>query len=250
MRRHMLTSADEEMSGIRVRGTEVSRLEGLTDAVIGFAVTLLIVAMEVPTSLDELFAMVMGFPAFALTFMLLVFIWFWHYRFFRQFGLNTGKIIWANGVLLFLVLLFVYPLKFLATVVVNYVILEGWFGIDMPTMVSFRPEQFQHLHALYASGFSAVFLCFVWFYRIALSAADELELSPYERRSVEVHANMFLIVALVPLFSIIVAYLPLYLAPMWAGWASILIWPLTALYGRSVDKELKALKAAEEEKDG
>ncbi|NVJ97360.1 MAG: DUF1211 domain-containing protein [Alphaproteobacteria bacterium] len=250
MRQHMLKSADEEMSGIRVRGTHVSRLEGLTDAVIGFAITLLIVSMEVPTSLDSLFAMVMGFPAFALTFMLLTFIWFWHYRFFRQFGLNTGRIMWANGVLLFLVLLFVYPLKFLATVVVNYVILEGWFGVDMPDMISFRPEQFRHLHALYASGFSAVFLCFVWFYRIALSAADELGLSAFERRSVEVHANMFLIVAVVPLLSIIIAYLPFTLAPMWAGWASILIWPLTAIYGRMVDKDLKALQAQEEAADG
>lgn len=245
MRQHMLTSVDEEMSGIRVRGQHVSRLEGLTDAVIGFAITLLIVSMEVPTSLDELFAMVMGFPAFAITFMLLTFIWYWHYRFFRQFGLNTGKVVWANGVLLFLVLLFVYPLKFLATVVVNYVIIESWFGIDMPDMLTFRPDQFPHLHALYAGGFSAVFLCFVWFYRIALSAADELGLTAFERRNVEVHGNMFLIVATIPLLTILIAYLPHHLATMWAGWANFLIWPATALYSRRADKGLKVLKAAE-----
>ncbi|WP_286830855.1 MULTISPECIES: TMEM175 family protein [Kordiimonas] len=243
MRRHMLTSVDEEMSGIRVRGTHVSRLEGLTDAVIGFAITLLIVSMEVPTSLDELFAMVLGFPAFALTFMLLVFIWYWHYRFFRQFGLNTGKVVWANGVLLFLVLLFVYPLKFLATVVVNYVILSGWLGLEMPTMVTFRPDQFVLLYTLYAGGFSAVFLCFVWFYRIALASADDLELTDVERTHVETHANMFLIVAIIPLLTIGAAFLPIQLAPMWAGWANMLIWPATVIYGRMADRKLKALTA-------
>lgn len=233
------------MAGIRVRGLHVSRLEGLTDAVIGFAVTLLIVSMEVPNSLDELFAMVLGFPAFALTFMLLVFIWYWHYRFFRQFGLNTGKVVWANGVLLFLVLLFVYPLKFLATVLVNYVILEGWFGIDMPDVLTFRPDQFAYLHALYAGGFAAVFYCFVWFYRIALAAADDLGLTPYERRSVEVHANMFVIVATIPVLTVIVAFLPFVYAPMWAGWSIMLVWPATTVYGRMVRTELDALEAQE-----
>jgi len=245
MRQHMLMSENEKMAGIRVRGMHVSRLEGLTDAVIGFAVTLLIVSMEVPNSLDALFAMVMGFPSFAITFMLLIFIWYWHYRFFRQFGLNTGKVVWANGVLLFLVLLFVYPLKFLATVVINYVVIEGWLGIDMPNVVTFRPDQFPYLHALYASGFAAVFYCFTWFYRIALASADELNLSAYERRSVEVHANMFFIVATIPLLTVIVAFLPFNMAPMWAGWSNMLVWPATAIYGRMVRGELDRLEAEE-----
>lgn len=246
MRQHMLKSADEEMDGIRVRGRYVSRLEGFTDAVIGFAITLLIVSMEVPNSLDELFAMVLGFPAFAITFLLLTFIWYWHYRFFRQFGLNTGQVIWANGVLLFLVLLFVYPLKFLATFVINYLILEHWIGIDMPDVLTFRDDQFAHLHALYAAGFSSVFFCFVWFYRIALRQAAELELTAREIEYVRTHSNMFLIVAVVPALTIIVAYLPYDYAPMWAGFANSLIWPATAVYERIVGKRLRALEAQEE----
>ena len=71
MRQHMLSSKDEEMQGIRVRGRHFSRLEGVTDAVIGFAVTLLIVSMEVSKSLDEMFTMVLGFPAFGIPFLLL-----------------------------------------------------------------------------------------------------------------------------------------------------------------------------------
>ncbi|WP_255934141.1 hypothetical protein [Kordiimonas sp. SCSIO 12610] len=42
MRRHRLTTENEAINGIRVRGIEVSRIEGLTDAVFGFAVKLVI----------------------------------------------------------------------------------------------------------------------------------------------------------------------------------------------------------------
>ncbi|TNE63316.1 MAG: DUF1211 domain-containing protein [Alphaproteobacteria bacterium] len=245
MRQHLMKSEKETINGVRVRGGQVSRIEGLTDAVIGFAITLLIVSMEVPTSLDELFAMVLGFPAFGITFLLLVFIWYWHYRYCRQFGLATGKVIWATGSLLFVTLMFVYPLKFLATVVVNYVILGGWFGVDMPRMLSFRGDQFPFLHMLYATGFSSVFLCFSWLYNIALKAADELELTVVETWHVRVHRNTFLVVALVPLLTILIVFIPNPMAPMWAGFANCAIWPATMLYRRHAQKQLKALEALE-----
>jgi uncharacterized membrane protein len=38
----------------RWRGKEISRLEGLSDAVVAFAVTLLVVSLEVPRTFDEL----------------------------------------------------------------------------------------------------------------------------------------------------------------------------------------------------
>jgi len=38
----------------RWRSHEISRIEGLSDAVFGFAITLLVVALEVPQTFDEL----------------------------------------------------------------------------------------------------------------------------------------------------------------------------------------------------
>lgn len=250
MRRHMLTHEGEEMQGIRVRGIEVSRLEGLTDAVIGFAVTLLIVSMEVPSSLDEMFAMVLGFPAFGITFLLLLAIWYWHYRFCRQYGLSTSKLAWPNGILLFVVLLFVYPLKFLATIVINHVVIEGWFGLDMPNLISFRAGQYTMLHILYASGFSAVFLCFTWLYKIALNSAEALKLTELELHHTRTHMLMFLIVALVPLGTILLLFLPTPYAPMYAGFANMLIWPATWWYSVHANKRLIKIKARQENDNG
>ncbi len=48
----------------RWRSREISRLEGLSDAVFGFAVTLLIVSLEVPKTSGELLETMRGFASF------------------------------------------------------------------------------------------------------------------------------------------------------------------------------------------
>src|SRR5215210_4038806 len=55
--------------GFRLRGLgEVSRVEALSDGVIAFAITLLVVSLEVPRTFDELLVMMRGFLAFAAAF--------------------------------------------------------------------------------------------------------------------------------------------------------------------------------------
>jgi len=49
----------------RWRSHEISRIEGLSDAVFAFAVTLLVVSLEVPKTFNELASAMRGFGAFA-----------------------------------------------------------------------------------------------------------------------------------------------------------------------------------------
>lgn len=245
MRRYMLKDENEEMQGIRVRGIEVSRLEGLTDAMFGFAVTLLIVSLEPPTSFDQLVNLILSFPAFAITFLLMMFIWFWHNRFFRQYGLNNGRIVLANAILMFVVLLFVFPLKFIATIVIDNIILEGWFGFDMPNVLDMANGQYPILHTIYATGFAAVFFCFSWLYKLALDEAEALELTPYEALNTRAHIVMYIIVAAVPLLTIPVVWVPSPYAPMIAGFSNCLIWPATMMYQRYNNRQFALLKQAE-----
>src|SRR5947207_2841599 len=83
----------------RWRSHDISRIEGLSDAVFAFAVTLLVVSLEVPKTFTELAATMRGFGAFAISFALLFIIWFNQYKFFRRYGLQDNLTVCLNGAL-------------------------------------------------------------------------------------------------------------------------------------------------------
>ncbi len=160
-----------------MRGREVSRIEGFSDAVIGFALTLLVVSLEVPDSFLALRETLGGFLPFAATFAIVGWIWFEHYLFFRRFPLEDGWTIFLNLVLLFVVLFFVYPLKFIFTR-----LLGGMAGLGA------RETSFQGMSAddarllmlAYGVGFVLVFGILALFYRNALRRRAELALDELE----------------------------------------------------------------------
>ena len=98
-----------------MRKHEITRLEAFSDAVFGFAATLLVVALEVPATFPELVSNLRGFFAFGLSFAMLVLIWAAHNGFFRRYGMDDAGTVVLNSILLFVVLFYVYPLKFLCT---------------------------------------------------------------------------------------------------------------------------------------
>src|SRR6266851_3320348 len=95
----------------QLRGREINRIEAVSDVVFGFALTLLVVSLEVPHTYADLINAIRGFPAFALTFAALMYVWVRHYYFFRYYGLDDLATIIFNTLLLFLVLFYVYPME-------------------------------------------------------------------------------------------------------------------------------------------
>jgi uncharacterized membrane protein len=154
-------------AGFRWRAHEVTRLEGFTDAVFAFAVTLLVVSLEVPKTYPELIAAMRGFPAFGICFALLAVAWYEHYRYFRRYGLETAVAVILNCALLFCVLLYVYPLKFMFTAMIGH--------------TTYTEQEIRTLFTIFGSGFTAVFGVFWLLYRYAWSCREELELTPLEQ---------------------------------------------------------------------
>jgi uncharacterized membrane protein len=213
-------------AGFRWRSSETSRLEELSDAVIGFALTLLVVSLEVPQTFDELLNSIRGFAAFALCFGLLVVIWYEHYTFFRRYGLNDTYVIVWNTVLLFLIVFYVYPLKFLFTLLFNEVFGMS-FLVTLPggaVVPMIREGQLPQLYLIYGIGWTAVWLVFVLLYRHALRKSAFLNLNPLEVFDTRASISENLAAAGVGLVSI---GLVLVGASTVSGWVYLAMFPLT-----------------------
>src|ERR1700733_3653621 len=99
--RKKATGLYNKKSPIEWRSHEPSRLETFSDAVFAFAVTLIIVSLEVPKTFTELFETMKGTVSFAACFAALFQIWNQQNIFFRRYGLNDGLTVALNGMLLF-----------------------------------------------------------------------------------------------------------------------------------------------------
>jgi uncharacterized membrane protein len=225
-------------NNFRWRGGEISRLEGFSDAVFAFAVTLLVVSLEVPTSFDELLNTMRGFIAFAICFTMLILIWYEHYVFFRRYGLQNNYILVLNAALLFVALFYVYPLKFLFTVLVAF-----FFGVKQEGEGAFaiRGDQVSSLMVIYGLGFLTLFLIFLLMHVHAYRKRRELELTDAELLITRSSIQSDLIYISVAFVSIMIAALGSYEDSKWAGWIYALLGPLLAMNGTIMGKRVEKL---------
>ena len=188
---------------------EITRLEGFSDAVFGFALTLLVVSLEVPRSYADLMALMSGFLPFACCFALLSWVWYEHNTFFRRYGLQDGVTILLNGGLLFTVLFYVYPLKFM---------FDSFFARWIPTRdepVRMALFELANASAVYAAGFVVMMLMFVLLYSRAHARRGELgltELDVFDLKALRGHHMVSVAVGLVSLA--IAMWGPLQWAPL------------------------------------
>ena len=183
IREKLIEKGIGSQTDFRWRSHEISRVEGLSDAVFAFAITLLVVSLEVPKTFNELASTMRGFGAFAISFLLLFTVWFNQYKFFRRYGLQDNTTVWLNAGLLFVVLFYVYPLKFLFSYLVNQ--FTGGHGeIRLPNgnvEAMIEGNQIGTLMLIFGIGYLAVFSVFVLLYWHAYRKREALELNVLER---------------------------------------------------------------------
>jgi hypothetical protein len=176
--RHGFAKTEE----FRWRGHEILRIEAFSDAVFAFAITLLVVSLEVPKTFNELMESMQGFAGFAAAFAILFIIWLNQYKFFRRYGMQDQPTLWLNALLLFLILFFVYPLKFLFSFLFH-VLATGKNEVRLPggeIANIVMPGQENQLMTIYAAGYAAVFAVFLLLYLRAYGKREALELTPVE----------------------------------------------------------------------
>ena len=181
-------------------GREVSRIEGFSDAVFGFALTLLVVSLEVPESFEDMKAILSAFLPFALMFALICWIWYEHYAFFRRFDAEDPLTIALNCVLLFIVLFFVYPLKFVFSNVVRL------FSGGHSAFYDMSAADNRMLLSVYSVGFVGIMLVFVLLYNNVYRKRAQLALSAEEAFEAHAGARTHAISMSLGLVSIVLAW--------------------------------------------
>ncbi|MEO8712188.1 MAG: TMEM175 family protein [Parafilimonas sp.] len=204
----------------RLRGHEVKRIEAFSDAVFAFAVTLLIVSLEVPKTFEELMVTMKGFFAFGISFLFLMLIWYEQNMFFRRFALDDKTTIFLNSALMFIVLFYVYPLKFLFTLMFN----------SVSAMVQIEQRQVPSLMYIYSAGYIIIYLLFFFMYLHACRKKDELELTAIELHDTKTRMWAQLILVMIGLLCVFtVSILPVERAGS-AGFVFFLIGPVFSIY--------------------
>ncbi|HEY4594608.1 MAG TPA: hypothetical protein VIJ61_19475, partial [Thermoanaerobaculia bacterium] len=117
--------------------------------------------------------------------------WYRQFVFFRRYGLEDPPTVALTGALLFVVLFFVFPLKFFVGTMVNRL-----FGAPKTVRLPdgtvekvIRPEHIPLMMSIYGAGFVAVSVIFFLLYAHAYRKREELDLNELEifdtRRTLE-----------------------------------------------------------------
>ena len=230
----------------RWRGQEITRFEGFSDAVLAFAVTLLVVSLEVPRTFTELMAGMRGFAAFAICFATLIHVWYLQYVFFRRYALQDRVTLLLNATLLFVVLFYVYPLKFLFRLMVDQftgvplVVVRG----DGHAEPVIEAAQAPALMLIYGAGFVAVFLIFALLFQHAYRKRKELDLNAIEAFDTRFSVRHMLLSAAVGVLSMGLVLIggPKFVAL--SGWVYFLLGPVLWLNGVLSGQRRRRLAAA------
>ena len=208
MLRELINNKEKESEfGFRYRGLEATRLENLTDAVFGFAITLLVIASQVPKTYVELQASMYDFVGFIFCFVLLFGIWNNHNSFFKHYGMQDKTTKSLNFLFLFVLLFYIYPLKYLfsfigSAMLINFLLAQGFSSeaLEMAkaktSMANMDVNQWEDLLIRFGLGLFFIYAIFASMHLNALKKRESLnlnELEIFETKSF-IMAYLFLIV--------------------------------------------------------
>jgi uncharacterized membrane protein len=215
-----------------------SRIEAFSDAVFGFALTLLVVSLEAPDTYDELLVIVRGFLPFVFTFATISWLWYEHYAFFSRFGPRDRLTVVLNCALLFVVLFYVYPLKFLFTLVVNLFVGGPSFNQAMR-----GAGDSTQLMTIYGLGFIAIFVILSLLHANVWRQRVTMKLDVMQRFDARAGTFAHLLAASVGLLSIVIAQVGGDRMAWVAGVSYSLLGPVLATWGYLCGRRRTQLQA-------
>lgn len=163
------------------RGSELFRIEALSDAVFAFSVSLLIMSLEVPKTFEELKESVYHFLPFAATVSLVFFFWYLQNQYFRSYGLNDTLVIFLNLALLVLILFYAFPLKFLFSILLSWLTGYDYFHEEAVLgKTVLTATEFPQLILFFSIGYAVIWSIFFFLYQHAFAKRKQIQLNHHE----------------------------------------------------------------------
>ena len=186
------------------RGGGATRLEAFVDAAFAFAVTLLVISADrVPDSVRALVLALKQVPAFAAGFALLALFWYAHVRWSRNYRLDGMLATLLSLLLVFLVLVYVYPLRLLFGTFFAWVT-GGW--LPMPLSDFSDVNDVVLMFIAYGVAFASMSACIAGLYVHAWNRRQYLKLTPAEAADVAGEIASYLFFVLSGVVSVLVAW--------------------------------------------
>ena len=214
--------------GFRERGGEVTRIEAFVDAAFAFAMTMLVISVgAIPDSIPKLLDALRGTPAFAASFAQLAVFWYAHMTWSRRYGLDDRGSIVLSLVLVFLVMVYIYPLKYMFASFFAW-ITGGWLtmGVTVRTLGDLKT-----MFVIYGVVFGTMSIVLSLLYVQAWRQRDALELSTGERVATIKNIAAGWVTAGVATVSIVVACMLRADWPAWMVGAPGMVYALMFLNG-------------------
>ncbi len=228
-------------NGFRQRGMEMTRTETFTDAAFAFAVTLLVVSIDaVPSTYDELLIAVQGIPAFGLACALLFLFWYGHWSWSRRFGLEDFPSIVLSFFLVFVMLCYIFPMKYVTSIFVAWITDRR---VEIGANINSIEELF-NIFVIYSIGFVAMCIAVLLLNLRAWSRRAELKLDDIEEYATRTEIGTWLILSSVGVLAILMGLFapPHTMAvPGWAYMMLAIVMPVWgAVRGRRIERMIAA----------
>jgi uncharacterized membrane protein len=235
--------------GFRIRGASPTRVDAFVDAAFAFAVTLLVISIgHLPTSVEDLVQALRGVPAFAASFYIISRLWQAHRSWSRHYGIEDAYGVRLSLALVFLLLVYVYPLRMVAEL--TFASFSGGSLEETPIVVR-SVSDLRTIYVVFGVGYALTAAIFVLLHRHALRLADELRLTPAERiRTRTICRRWCGVIVLASLSVVLALVLPMgrdqaFPCDSVPGILYLLLIPMIRVIMRRERRELGALAVAE-----
>ena len=219
------------LSGFRLRGMEMTRLETFIDAAFAFGISMLVIAAhQIPDNIQTLLAAFKNVPTFVCSIAVLGIFWRGHWLWSRRYGLEDSISILISWAMIVTILIFIYPLKAIFGAM-WYLLSSGQIG--QPFSLHTTQTQARTIFAIYALGLIAISAEILLLNLRAWQLREPLRLNERESLATRGELSGWSIPVGVGIVSLVLAITLPAEQIQWSGWAyfsMIILVPLHRYY--------------------